>query len=111
MVTEDSPSPEILYPHWQREYQSVLVEFDPKKLPGLIETAEEAICKRLQQLSHDSDHHTERQVIEDALQSLRFLKKQKVANPVSAASKPFSCVSTRSRSFFNCEMIEDTFPM
>ncbi len=76
MATEDSPSPEILYRHWQKEYQSVLVESDRKKLPGLIETAEGAIYNRLLQLSHDSDHHTERQVIEDALQSLRFLKKQ-----------------------------------
>ena len=76
MTTEDSPSPEILYRHWQKEYQSVLVEFDPTKLPGLIATAEDAIQKRLQQLSQDSDHHTERQVIQDALQSLRFLKKQ-----------------------------------
>ena len=75
MTTEDSPSPEILYRHWQTEYQSALCEFDPKKLTGLIETAERAIHKRLQQLAHDSDHHTERQVIEDALKSLQFLKK------------------------------------
>ena len=77
MAAEDSQSPEILYRHWQKEYQSVLVEFDPEKLPGLIKTAEAVIHQRLQQLSHDSDHHTERQVIEDALQSLHFLKKQK----------------------------------
>lgn len=83
MATEDSPSPEILYRHWQKEYQSVLIEFDRKKLPGLIETAEGAIHKRLQQLSHDSDHHTERQVIEDALQSLRFLKKKDLGSPDS----------------------------
>lgn len=83
VTTEDSPSPDILYRHWQKEYQSVLVEFDPKKLPGLIEAAEGAIYKRLQQLSQDSDHHTERQVIEDALQSLRFLKKQESGLPDS----------------------------
>jgi hypothetical protein len=77
VTTEDSRFPEILYRHWEKEYQSVLVEFDPTKLAGLIEAAETAINKRLQQLSHDSDHHTERQVIEDALQSLRFLKKER----------------------------------
>jgi len=79
VAIEDSASTEILYRHWQTEYQSVLCEFDPKKLTGLIVTAEGAIQKRLQELSHDSDHHTERQVIEDALQSLRILKKQMAA--------------------------------
>ena len=75
VTTEDSRFPDILYRHWQKEYQSVLVEFDPTKLAGLINTAETAIRKRLQQLSQDSDHHTERQVIDDALQSLRLLKR------------------------------------
>jgi hypothetical protein len=83
VTTEDPPSPDIFYRYWQKEYQSVLVEFDPKKLPALIATAEGAIHKRLQQLSHDSDHHTERQVIEDALHSLRFLKIQKAGLPDS----------------------------
>lgn len=33
------------------------------------------------------------------------------ANAVSAALGPDNCFSTRSLSFFNCPMIEDTFPM
>jgi hypothetical protein len=32
MATEDSPSPEILFPHWQNEYQAALVELDREKL-------------------------------------------------------------------------------
>ena len=28
MATEDSPSPHILYPHWQNEYQAAIVELD-----------------------------------------------------------------------------------
>src|SRR5437868_15336955 len=32
------------------------------------------------------------------------------ANAVSAAFKPDNCFATRSRSFFNCVIIEDTFP-
>jgi hypothetical protein len=63
----------------QREQE--INELDPKKLTGLIVTAEAAIQKRLQELAHDSDHHTERQVIEDALQSLQILKKQMSALP------------------------------
>jgi hypothetical protein len=85
MTTEDSP--EILYPHWQEEYQAALLEVDSKKLPGRIEAAETAIFNRLQELSQSSDHHTERQVIGDALQSLRFLKKKELGFP-AAEKKP-----------------------
>jgi hypothetical protein len=65
-VTDDSPAPEILYPHWQKEYQAALIEVDPAKLGGCVDAAETAIYKRLHELSQNSDHHTERQVIEDA---------------------------------------------
>jgi hypothetical protein len=73
--------PEILYPGWQNEYQAALIEVDPAKLGERIEAAEAAIYRRLQQLSQNSDHHTERQVIEDALRSLRFLKKKESGSP------------------------------
>ena len=66
--------PEILYPHWQNEYEAALVEPNSEILQELIEDAEAAIQRRLQQLSHDSNHHTERQVINDALTSLRQLR-------------------------------------
>jgi len=51
MATEDSPSPEILYPPWQNEYQSALVELDREKLPERIAAPETSIYKRLQQIS------------------------------------------------------------
>jgi hypothetical protein len=73
--------PEVLYPDWQNEYQTALIEVDPAKLGMSIEAAEAAIHRRLQQLSQNSDHHVERQVIEDALRSLRFLKKKESGTP------------------------------
>lgn len=76
IVTTDSPSPDILYPHWQKEYQAAVIEVDPTKLGECIEAAEAAINMRLRQLSQDSDHDTERHVIEDALASLRVLKRE-----------------------------------
>ena len=81
MATEDSPSPEILYPTWQHEYQAALVELDREKLSQRVEAAEAAIFKRLQQISQNSDHHTERNVIEDALASLRALKRAELGFP------------------------------
>jgi hypothetical protein len=81
MATEDSPFPEILYPEWQHEFQAALLELDPEKLSKRVEAAEAAIYNRLQQISQNSDHHTERQVIEDAMASLRVLKRDELAFP------------------------------
>jgi hypothetical protein len=81
MATEDSPSPEMLYPTWQHEYQAALVELDREKLKGRVAAAETAIYKRLQQLSQSSDDFAERRVIEDALHSLRVLKRDELKYP------------------------------
>jgi hypothetical protein len=80
MATEDQ-SPESLYPAWQNEYQAALVEVDREKLKERVEAAETAIYKRLQQISLSSDHHTERNVIEDALNSLRVIKRDELGFP------------------------------
>ena len=73
MAIQDSV-PEIVYP-WQNEYTAALLEFDDQALKGRIQAAEDAIERRLQELWQDSNHHTERRVIHDALISLRQLKK------------------------------------
>ena len=71
----DLLSSEILYPHWQNEYAAALLELDRETLKERITAAEDAIERRIQQLSRDSDHHAERRVIHDALISLQLLKK------------------------------------
>jgi len=81
MATEDSPSPHILYPHWQNEYQATIVELDREKLSQRVEAAETAIYTRLQQISQGSDHQAERQAIEDAVAGLRILKRDKLGSP------------------------------
>ena len=70
MTTES----DILYPHWQNEYEAALAEVDSETLKKRIKAAEAAIQRRLLELAHDSDHHTERSVIREALISLNFLK-------------------------------------
>jgi len=74
MAPQPRQVPEILYPHWQHEYEAALIEPNSEILQERIEDAEAAIQRRLQQLSQDSNHHTERQVINDALTSLRQLR-------------------------------------
>jgi hypothetical protein len=74
------PSPKILYPEWQNEYQALL-ELDTEKLRGRVAAAETAIFNRLQAISQGSNHTAERQAIEDALASLRALKRDNLGFP------------------------------
>jgi hypothetical protein len=71
-----APSPKMSYPEWQADYQAALVELDPETLPKRVEAAEIAIFKRLQDLALSSNNLAERQAIEDALASLRVLKRE-----------------------------------
>jgi len=75
MAIPDLLSSEILYPYWQNEYAAALLEVDRETLKERITAAEDAIERRLRQLSKDSNHHAERRVIHDALISLQLLKK------------------------------------
>ncbi len=75
------PSPKILYPEWQNEYQAALLELDTEKLRGRVAAAETAIFNRLQAISQGSNHTAERQAIEDALASLRALKRDNLGFP------------------------------
>ena len=81
MATEDSPSPHILYPQWQNEYQAAVVELDREKLSQRVEAAETSIYKRLQAISQSSDCRAEHQAIEDALGALRVLKRNELGFP------------------------------
>ena len=76
-----SPSSKILSPEWQAEYQAALLELDPKALFERVTAAETSIFNRLQAMSHTSDGHAERQAIEDALASLRVLKRDNLGFP------------------------------
>ena len=81
MATDDSLSPEILYPQWQNEYAAALLETNPQELSGRVEAAETAIFNRIQTISQSSDHQAERQAIEDALTALRVLKRENLGFP------------------------------
>jgi hypothetical protein len=73
-----SASPSPLFPAWQREYEAVLSETDNTRLFKRVEVAEAAVLLRLEALSKDSDHHTERQAIDDALTHLGLLKRNRL---------------------------------
>jgi hypothetical protein len=57
---------------WYQLFASAVVELDHKKLIQRVDAAEAAIHGRLRDLQYDSDHHEERQLIEDAQRTLGF---------------------------------------
>ena len=59
---------------WTTLYKAALLEFDSKKLVERIDLADIAINGRLHDLRCDSDHHEERQLMQDAQGTLRFLR-------------------------------------
>ena len=53
-----------------------MLELVPEKLPERVVAAKGAVHLRLKEIEGDSDHHAERQEIEDALNNLRVLERE-----------------------------------
>jgi len=81
MADASRSSPNIVYPEWQHEFRNALLELDTEKLRERVAAAETAIFNRLQVISQGSNHTAERQAIEDALASLRALKRDNLGFP------------------------------
>ena len=73
-----SPSPSPRFPAWQHEYEAVLHEKDTSRLFKCVEVAEAAVLMRLEAIRNDSDHHSERDAIANALNHLELLKKNRL---------------------------------
>lgn len=80
-MTDDSELPEVLYPEWQLEYEATLLEVDNEELSRRVIAAETAIFKRLQSISRNPELKVEQRAIEDALASLRILKRDSLGFP------------------------------
>ena len=74
-------SSNLRFPQWQQEYQAALMELNHSKLLGRVAEAEYAIYRRLQSLTNTANSHPELLAIEDALASLRLLKREQVDFP------------------------------
>jgi hypothetical protein len=72
---------DLQYPEWQRPLQAALLELDPAKLGPKLDAAESAIFERLQANSQGGVHHPERVAMEDALSSLRVVKRETLRSP------------------------------
>jgi len=69
---------------WQELYQAALVEVQPGELQGRIDAAEEAICRRSEELKQaDTQSNSEQQAIADALRTLRVLARTECSSQLS----------------------------
>jgi hypothetical protein len=70
---------------WQKQVRDALLELDPKALLQKVADAETAIFERLQALAKvdgsQSDNAQERQALQDAVNSLRVLKRETLKFP------------------------------
>jgi hypothetical protein len=73
--------PKLTYPEWQAPLQDAVLEFNLGKLPAKIYRVETLIFQRLQQLQSRNDAAAERQAINDALEILRTLKRERLQFP------------------------------
>ena len=73
-----APSPSPRFPAWQREYEAAVHEMDTTRLFKCVEVAEAAVLLRLEAIRQNSDHHAEREAIDEALNQLELLKKTRL---------------------------------
>jgi hypothetical protein len=68
----------LIYPEWQREYRTAVMEMDLTKLFKKVEVAQAAVLTRLHELQHDADHYPERHQLMRAWRVLQIIKKEKL---------------------------------
>jgi hypothetical protein len=71
----------LKYPEWQISLQEVILEFNLNQLPTRIQQVELLIFDRLQQLQHSGNGAEERQAINDGLDLLRTIKRERLDYP------------------------------
>ena len=59
---------------WDELYLRTILEVDGHKMPERITATRQAISGRLHDIEHNSDHHAERQQIENALRALSVVE-------------------------------------
>ena len=60
---------------WYRLYASAVLELELEHVNERVDAAGAGIHGRLRDLQYDSDHHEERQLMEDAQRTLSFLRR------------------------------------
>jgi hypothetical protein len=80
VMTTDRPKtvPRWKFPEWQPQFQDAILEFDPRKLPSLVEAAATAISMRL--LSPEASPE-ELRALANALRAVRAIQTKRLQIP------------------------------
>jgi hypothetical protein len=65
-----------VYPKWQPQLMTALVETDPDKILERLKEAEKAISKRFEKISRSTSHAAEIEAIEKAMDTLDVLRRK-----------------------------------
>jgi hypothetical protein len=76
------------YTSWKQPYLEVLYETDKTRLNELVYAAEEAIFRRMLELSGSADHHEERSELKEASANLMAVQVNKLGWPSPLAELP-----------------------
>ena len=91
LMSDDScVAPEITYSQWQPQVLAALTELNRGMLEERINAAEITLLKRWQAISRNPDHEPERIAIQDALASLRSLKRIEFEDSTRQEPRPCS---------------------
>jgi hypothetical protein len=69
---------DLKYPRWQGHLAAAILEFNPQRLPGKLQKAEEAIADRMQELSFTENNEQERRLLSDGLSIIQDLRKDRL---------------------------------
>ena len=72
---------QLKFPEWQVPLQDLILEFDSKKLGEKVQKVETVIFERQQQLYQGSDGRAEREALNDGLNIIRVIKRDKLGFP------------------------------
>ena len=75
------PRSKFRFPEWQPEYEAAVAETDIEKLRVKTASLEDAIFKRCQSIAGKSGYETERDAMELAIDTLRYIQKTKLGYP------------------------------
>jgi hypothetical protein len=78
VTDQDTPTPTIKYPQWQREFEAAIGEADPQSLRQRVDVAEAALFLRSQELAGSAQDQAEQQAISKAMETLRAIQMEKL---------------------------------
>jgi hypothetical protein len=68
----------LKYPLWQEPLAAAILEFNPQRLRGKLEKAEEAIANRMQELVPENGNEHERRALLDGITIVQSVKRDRL---------------------------------